>query len=208
MTSHYRDLLFGASVKAAQEALGSRRAYARGEGANEHADRLTENEVAFLSTRDSFYMATTGADGWPYIQHRGGAKGFIKIPSDRAFAFPDFRGNRQYISLGNLADDNRAAFFFMDYPRRARLKLLGRVRAVDLGREPELAALLVDGSYDAVAERAFWVDIEAFEWNCRQHIAPRFTLDEIVPAIDGLKQRIAELEAELAGERAARAQAG
>lgn len=199
MTSHYRNLMFGPLVRAEQEAQGSRGAYARTEAPSVEPDRLTDREVSFISRRDSFYMATTGTDGWPYIQHRGGPPGFVKILSDRSLGLADFRGNRQYLSVGNLAGDDRAAFFFMDYAQRARLKLIGRVRIVDLKDVAALAVALIDRDYRGVVERGLVIDVEAYDWNCSQHITPRFTMDEIEPVIAALKARIAELEAQRAG---------
>lgn len=194
MTSRFLNIVFTPAVKTAQEAHGSRSAYARRDSAGE-ADRLTESEAAFIAARDSFYMATVSETGWPYIQHRGGAPGFVKLLDDCTLGFADFGGNRQYVSVGNLSRDDRAALFFMDYPQRRRLKLLGRVRAVDLAASPELAAALIDGSYKARVERGFVIDVAAFDWNCAQHIAPRYTMEEIAPTIEALRARIAELEA-------------
>lgn len=197
MTSRFLNLVFTPSVKAAQQHNGSRDAYGRRDGATE-ADRLTENETQFIATRDSIYLASVGAGGWPYIQHRGGPPGFLKIFSDRSIAFADYRGNRQYVSIGNLADDSRIAVFMMDYARRARLKLLGRARTVDLATAPELAAALIDKEYRANVERGIIIDVEAFDWNCPQHITPRYTLAEIELSMSALKRRISELEAEVA----------
>ena len=196
MTSRYLNLLFTPSVKAVQEAHGSRDAYARRDGPQAEPDRLGENEAAFIAERDSFYMATVGAGGWPYIQHRGGPPGFIKSLDERTLGIADFRGNRQYVSLGNLADDNRVSLFFMDYANQARLKVLARARVVDLAGEPGLAGALANPGYKARIERGLLFDVEAFDWNCSQHITPRFSQAEITPAIEALKARIAELEAE------------
>ena len=201
MTSRFLNLVFTPSVKAAQQSNGSRNAYARHDGATWEPDRLTENETQFIAARDSFYMATVGASGWPYIQHRGGPVGFVKVLGERSLGLADFRGNRQYVSVGNLADDDRASLFFMDYARRARLKLLGRVRTVNLAEAPELAAALVDQSYGARVERGLVIEVEAFDWNCPQHITPRFTLAEIAPSIETLKARVAELEEQIASYR-------
>ena len=198
MTSHYRKVLFSPSVKRAQAAIGSRKAYSRDDAATDQADRLTEREASFVAARDSFYMATNGFDGWPYIQHRGGPRGFVKVLTDRELAFADFRGNRQFISVGNLSDDNRVAAIFMDYVQRARLKLLGRARTIDLAAEPALAERLVDPAYGAVAERGLAIEIEGYEWNCAQHITPRHTIEDITPGIERLEARIVELEALLA----------
>lgn len=200
MTSRFLNLVFSPSVKAAQRQGGSRDAYARRDGATE-PDRLTENEAHFIATRDSMYVASIGADGWPYIQHRGGPPGFVKVLSERSLGFADFRGNRQYVSVGNLADENRVALFMMDYARRTRLKVLGRARVVDLANAPDLAATLIDQSYGAKVERGIVVEVEAFDWNCPQHITPRYTLAEIDPMISALKARIAELEAEVSRQR-------
>ena len=196
MTAHFFDLAFTSSVQAAQEVNGSRRAYARHHEESAGPDHLSDNETAFIAERDSFYMATVSETGWPYLQHRGGPKGFIKVLNDRTLGLADFRGNRQYVSLGNLTSDDRAALFFMDYPRQARLKLLARVRAVDLANEPELATALVDANYRAKVERGLLIRVEAFDWNCPQHITPRFTAEEVRSIISRQEARIAELEAE------------
>jgi uncharacterized protein len=197
MTSRFLNLVFTPSVKAAQQQNGSRDAYAKRDGASE-PDRLTDSEAQFIATRDSLYMASVGAAGWPYIQHRGGPPGFIKVLGERTLGLADFRGNRQYVSVGNLADDNRVALFMMDYARRARLKMLGRARTVDLADAPDVAAALIDQDYNSKVERGLIIDVEAFDWNCPQHITPRFTLAEIEPSVAALKARIAELEAALA----------
>lgn len=196
MTSHFQHVLTSPTVKAAQEANGSRAAQARHDAASP-ADVLSEREAAFIAMRDSFYMATVGNDGWPYMQHRGGPQGFVKVLDERTFGFADFRGNRQYLSVGNLAADNRAAFFFMDYPNRTRLKVLGRVRSLDFAANEGLAEALIVPGYRALPERALLVDVEAFDWNCPQHITPRYTVEQIEPTVEAFKARIAELEAEL-----------
>lgn len=206
MTSRFLQTVFTPAVKAAQEASGSRAAYARIDQSSE-PDRLGAQEAAFIASRDSFYVASVGATGWPYIQHRGGPPGFVKVLDERTLAFAEFRGNRQYVSVGNVAGDDRVSLFFMDYPSRARLKLLGRMRAVSLDSDPALAMAVTDPSYKARIERAFVIDVEAFDWNCPQHITPRYSLAEIEPAIAKLRLRIAELEQELArrgGEGATR----
>jgi uncharacterized protein len=194
MTQHYRDTLFGPDVRAAQAQLGST-GYPPGTG-TEGPDRLTENEAAFIAARDSFYLSTVGAEGWPYLQHRGGPQGFVHILDPATLAFVDFRGNRQYISLGNLAASAKASLFFMDYANRARLKLLGRVRVEPLSFAPALLDDL-DDKLRARAERIMVIEVEAFDWNCPQYIEPRFTTADITPAIARLQARIAELEAQL-----------
>jgi hypothetical protein len=197
MTSRYLHQLFTPSVKAAQQAQGSRRAYARADGPAGEPDRLTPREAMFISMRDSFYMATNSASGWPYLQHRGGPVGFVKILDEGRLGFADFRGNRQYLSLGNIAADDRASLFFMDYARRARLKVLGRIRSIDLSDDPALAALLVDEDYGARVERGLIVEIDSYDWNCPQHITPRYAGSDIDRLVKPLKDRIAELEATL-----------
>ncbi len=147
-------------------------------------------------------MATVSENGWPYIQHRGGPAGFLKMLDTKTLAFADFRGNRQHISVGNIAHDDRVSLFLMDYPRQARLKILGRMQAVDLADKPELAASLATPGHKAKIERALVIKVEAFDWNCPQHITQRFTLAEIEPAVSSLRAKIADLEAKLA-ERAA-----
>ncbi|HOZ27952.1 MAG TPA: pyridoxamine 5'-phosphate oxidase family protein [Hyphomonadaceae bacterium] len=201
MTHKYLSTLFTDDVKAAQAENGSRAAYARFDGPAE-ADELTEAEADFIAVGDSFYMATVSENGWPYIQHRGGPAGFLKMLDTKTLAFADFRGNRQYISVGNIAHDDRVSLFLMDYPRQARLKILGRMQAVDLADKPELAASLATPGHKAKIERALVIKVEAFDWNCPQHITQRFTLAEIEPVVSSLRAKIADLEAKLA-ERAA-----
>jgi predicted pyridoxine 5'-phosphate oxidase superfamily flavin-nucleotide-binding protein len=179
VTHKFAELAFTPSVREMQERMGSRKAYAKGEGGPIHHDRLGAVEDGFIATRDSFYMASVSETGWPYIQHRGGPAGFVKVLDERTLGFADFRGNRQYVSLGNLADNDRVALFFMDYPRQARLKLLGHARAVTLDEAPELIARLAMPDYPARIERAFLITVEAFDWNCSQHITPRYTADDI-----------------------------
>ena len=178
----FADILFTPAVKTAQAANKSRE-FCEAMTEKDRAFALGPNEAAFLAERDHFYMATLSESGWPYIQHRGGPPGFIQILDDRRFAFPDFRGNRQYISLGNLAGEARAAFFFIDYPRRARLKALASVVARSQRDEPEIIKRFSALGYKAAVERVFIAEIAALDWNCPQHITPRFTQAEIEPAI-------------------------
>ena len=158
--------------------------------------RFTDGEAAFITARDSFYLASVSQTGWPYIQHRGGPPGFLRMLDDTTLGFADYRGNRQYLSLGNIADDNRVALFLMDYPHRRRLKILAHMTAHDPNAEPDLSARLATPGYRAVAERAFTLRLEAFDWNCPQHITPRFTPAEIEAASAPLHARITALEAE------------
>ena len=199
MTAHYMDLLFTPEVMRQQEVHDSRASYARmASGGADTPDTLGPKEAMFVATRDSFYVASTSASGWPYVQHRGGPPGFVKLIGGRQIGFADYRGNRQYVSLGNVATDNRVALFFMDYVRRARLKLLGHMRSVSLDDAPELAVALIDESYGAKVERGFVIDVEAYDWNCPQHITPRYTQAEVDAAIKPLIERLHAAEARLA----------
>ena len=160
-------------------------------------DLLTEEEVAFIAQRDSFYMATVASNGWPYIQHRGGPRGFLKVIEPNVLAFPDYQGDRQLLSTGNIASNNRVALFLMDYPRRERLKLMGYARAEDAREHPELVPQLADPEVQRIVERIFFIDVVSFDWNCPKHITSRYTAEEIQEVLAPLKARIAELEAKL-----------
>lgn len=194
MTHRFSELMFTPGVKALQAADGSRSSYARLEQPDFPArDRFTAKEVAFIAQRDSFYMATVSETGWPYVQHRGGQPGFLKVIDDRTLAFADYPGNRQFISLGNLQASQRVALILMDYPNRRRLKLLGRASAADFGRDPNFGGRPDElGPDDAV--RGLVIALEGFDWNCPQYITPRFTEPELAP----LRARLAALEAEVA----------
>ena len=199
MGHRFADLAFTDRVKEAQLLQGSRESYARLDGGESHHDRLGPAEAAFLAARDSFYMATVGETGWPYVQHRGGPPGFLKVLDERTLGFADFRGNRQYVSVGNLAGDDRVSLILVDYPARRRLKILGRARTVTADQEPAVLARLELPGYRAKVERGLLIAVEAFDWNCPQHLTPRFTEAEIAVAVAPLHARIAELEAALNG---------
>ncbi len=204
MPHTFAEIAFTPTVKAVQTQHGSRQAYSRMEAIQEaHNQSLTGAEAGFIAARDSFYMATVGETGWPYIQHRGGPTGFVRVLDERTIGFADYRGNRQYVSVGNLMTDDRVSLFFMDYAHRTRLKLLGRARLIDAGDYETLARLEVP-DYRARIERGFLITVEGFDWNCPQHITERFTLDEIRTISAPLTARIAELEAELAKRKSAR----
>ncbi len=198
MGRHFAEIAFTDRVKAMQEVQGSRAGYARFEGAEEPFDGLGPAEAAFLAARDSFYLATVSETGWPYVQHRGGPPGFVRVLDERTIGFADFRGNRQYVSVGNLAGDDRVALILVDYPRRRRLKILGHAHAVTAEDDPALLRRLEVEGYRAKVERGLIIAVAAFDWNCPQHITPRFTEAEIVAAVAPLHARIAELEAALA----------
>jgi hypothetical protein len=200
MNGPISDIAFTPSVKAAQEKRGSREAYARMEQRGGWQDKVTADLAAFIAERDSFYLATATPDGQPYIQHRGGPKGFLKVIDDQTLAFADFVGNAQYISTGNLDENNKAFIFLMDYPNRRRIKIWGTAKVVE--DKDELLEQLADPEYRGKPERAFVFQIEAWDVNCPQHIEPRWTEAEISPVIDELRTRIEELEAENAQLRA------
>lgn len=193
------DVAFTPAVKAVQERLGSRRGYARMEEKGGWRDRVTPSLAAFIAERDSLYLATASAAGQPYIQHRGGPPGFLKVVDDKTLGIADYSGNRQYISVGNLTENDRAFIFLMDYPNRQRIKIWGRARAVE--DDPELLARLADEGYGGRPERALLFEIEAWDVNCPQHILPRYTPAQIEPAVAGLQARIVELEQEVAALR-------
>jgi predicted pyridoxine 5'-phosphate oxidase superfamily flavin-nucleotide-binding protein len=203
MGHRFAALAFTPAVKALQEQQGSRESYGRLEGGAAHHERLGPDEAAFLAARDSFYIATVSETGWPYVQHRGGPPGFLKVLDERTIGFADFRGNRQYVSVGNLHRDDRVALILVDYPHRRRLKLLGHARAVTAADDPSILGRLEVPGYRAKVERGVLIAVEAFDWNCAQHLTPRFTADEIAVAVAPLHARIAALEAELAALRPA-----
>ena len=194
MSANFLKLAVTESVRKAQaHYLGEPQSFVGAPG----RDPLTEDEIRFIQARDSFYLATISENGWPYIQHRGGRAGFLHVVNQQTLAFADYRGNRQLLSTGNLAANDRVALFLMDYPQRTRLKLLGHGRVEDARQHPELVQQLAEPNIQRIVERLFFVEIESFDWNCPKYITPRYTAEEIQQAIAPLKERIAELEAEL-----------
>lgn len=187
--------MFSATVKSWQEEKGSRGAYARMEEKGGFRDTVTPDLMEFIAERDSFYLGTASADGQPYIQHRGGKPGFLKVLDEKTLGFADFRGNKQYISTGNLEDNAKAYIFLMDYASRRRIKIWGEARVVE--DDPELLEKLVDAEYRAVPERAIIFTITAWDINCPQHIPRKFGEEDIKEITQPLEQRIAELEAKL-----------
>ena len=194
MVEYVSDVAFTPTVKRQQETKGSRKGYARMEEKAGWQDTITEDLAQFIGERDSFYLGTANADGQPYIQHRGGKPGFLKVIGDKTLAFADFGGNRQYISAGNLEDNDKAYLFLMDYPNRRRIKIWGRARVVD--DDADLLARLTDTDYVGVPERAVVFEIAAWDVNCPQHITPRFTEAQVAEITAPLQRRIAELEAD------------
>src|ERR1700730_4486129 len=161
-------------------------------------DSLTSDEAGFIASRDSFYMATVSETGWPYVQHRGGPTGFVKVLGPNLIGFADFKGNRQLISTGNLGVTDRTALFMMDYPHRTRLKLLGHARVIDARENPELLDELAPEPLRSKVERLFLIQVISYDWNCPQYVTPRYTAAQVEQYAAGLKARIAELEVELA----------
>ena len=200
MTSAYSEIAFTDAVKSKQTALGSRRAYAEYETqpGNSNAE-IGEAEAAFLAQRDSFYMASVSETGWPYLQHRGGPAGLVRVLDPQTLGFAEFSGNRQYVTLGKVAGEDRVSLFFMDYLNRRRLKVFGRSEVIDQ-TDRRFVPLPVEG-YRGRIESGVLIHVAAYDWNCPQHITERFTLTEVEAATSKLTARIAELEAELADKR-------
>lgn len=192
MAGRYREIVSTPEVRAAQS-----RYFGRSQNIPPQPERdpLTTEEVEFINRRDSFYMATVNADGWPYVQHRGGRPGFLKVISPNELGFADYSGNRQMLSTGNLAGNDRVSLFLMDYPNRERLKILGHARVLDVREHSDLVERVADETDRENVERIFLIDVISFDWNCPQYITPRYTVEEIEPLMAPLRQRIAELEA-------------
>jgi predicted pyridoxine 5'-phosphate oxidase superfamily flavin-nucleotide-binding protein len=196
MADKFMQMVLTPAVQAAQERYFGRHQVVADAPAR---NPFTADEAAFIAARDSFYIATINSDGWPYLQHRGGPPGFLKVLGPNLLGFADLRGNRQLLSTGNLDGDDRVALFLMDYPHRERLKILGHARVLDARANSELAAELSPSpELHTRVERLFLIDVVSFDWNCPQYITPRFTAAEVERAMTPLRARIAELEAKLA----------
>lgn len=196
MAKNFAEIAFTKSVKDQQEKYGSRRQYERMEQ-NERGTELTNNEIDFIEYRDGFYLATVGEQGQPYVQFRGGPRGFLKVIDTKTLGYADFRGNLQYISVGNLQTNNRASLFLMDYANQTRLKIFTRVSVVEAKDDAELVEKLTMPSYKAKIERVMILHVEAFDWNCPQHITQRFTLEEIRRMNAPLYEHIEKMEKEI-----------
>ncbi len=194
MPYHFLEVAVTPNVRSAQAEMGADQIWLGDH--HRESDNFTDSELAFIIARDSFYMASVSETGWPYVQHRGGPPGFLKVIDSKTLAFADYRGNRQYISTGNFAANNRACLFLVDYPRRARLKIYMHVEKLTLDSDPALTRLVFDAGYRAKAERIFRLRLEAFDWNCPQHIIPRYTEREVETAVAPMRERLAQLEAE------------
>ena len=198
MSRSFADIAFTPAVQQLQQRYGSRASYARLQSADGLDGLLGPTEADFIAAADSFYMATVSETGWPYVQHRGGPPGFFKVLSPTQLAFADFRGNRQYVSAGNVSRNDRVSIIVMDYELRQRLKLLGHVRFIDVAEaDPALVRQVDLPGYRARVERVALIDVVAFDWNCPQHITQRFTREQIDEARQPLLDRIAELEKQL-----------
>jgi len=205
MSRAYYDIAFTPAVRAMQSRMGSRSTYAPLDRTEDRRDELTADEAAFIRERDGFYQASVSESGWPYVQFRGGPAGFLKVLDSKTIGYADFRGNVQYISVGNLQRSDRVALMLMDYANQRRLKIMGRARLVERGLDPDLIARLEMPNYRATVERAVIIDIEGYDWNCPQHITPRFTEAEIEVGVAPLHAEIARLREALGSTEAARA---
>jgi len=197
MARNYIHTLFSDAARALQAEDGSRETYARMEqGADGSPDMLTDKEALFIAARDSFYLTSVTPDGWPYVQHRGGPAGFLAVLQGNRLGFADYRGNRQHVSTSNLIADPRVSLFLMDYPNRRRLKVLGHARIVAAAENPELLSRLMPEGYKALPERAYLIDVVGYDWNCPQHITPRFTEAELANALKPMADELTRLRAE------------
>ncbi len=195
MPRKFTQIAFTPAVKAAQARHGSRQTYARFEESGPDNDKITEEMLEFIAACDSFYLGTVSANGWPYIQFRGGLPGFLKVLDEQTLAFADYKGNAQYITIGNLSENDKAFIFLMDYRNRRRLKIWGRAIVEN---EQQFIDSLRDPSYPAVVERAILFRVEAWNWNCPQHIPIRYSETEVAEVVGKLQARITELESMLA----------
>ena len=194
MARVFSEIAFTKAVRDMQEQQGSARMYDQMLSPEaEKGDVVGAVEARFIGLRDGFYQATVSETGWPYVQFRGGPRGFLKVLDEKTLAYADYRGNRQYISDGNLSRDDRVALILVDYPNSARIKIFGRAR---LSNDPELVARLHDTSYRARPERAVVIEVEGFDWNCPQHLPVRLTLNELEPVLAPIRKELADLKAE------------
>lgn len=194
MATKYLDLMFTDAVCRAQKQYYGRAGNIA--GAPER-DPLSQAEAEFIAARGSFYLGSINESGWPYIQHRGGPQGFLQVINETTLVFADYKGNRQLLTTGNVSMNDRVALFLMDYKNRERLKILGHARVEDARAHPELVAQLADQKMRQSVERLVFIDVVSFDWNCPKYITPRYSAEEVEEHVEPLKQRIAELEAQL-----------
>jgi predicted pyridoxine 5'-phosphate oxidase superfamily flavin-nucleotide-binding protein len=199
MATKYLDLTFTDAVLRAQEQYYGRAGHIA--GAPER-DPLGQDEAEFIAARDSFYLGSISETGWPYVQHRGGPQGFLRVVNELTLTFADYKGNRQLLTTGNVSVNDRIALFLMDYPNRTRLKILGHARVEDARAHPELVAQLGDPKMQSSVERLVFIDVVSFDWNCPKYITPRYSIEEVEELTGSLRTRIAELESELRATRA------
>lgn len=202
MSHRWHEIAFTPAVERAQEAEGSREAYAKATEKAGPNDRFTEREVGFVARRDGFYLASVSETGWPYVQFRGGPPGFVRVLGEATLGWADFRGNQQYVTVGNVEQDDRVAMFFMDYPSKRRLKLFGHLSYTAAADDPELAASLAVPGYKATVQRSALVRLTAFDWNCPQHIPQRYTVAELADVLAPVYEAMEALERENAELRA------
>jgi predicted pyridoxine 5'-phosphate oxidase superfamily flavin-nucleotide-binding protein len=200
MAYGFMDIARTPSVQAAQAEMGADHLWTDFSGHREF-DRFSDQEEAFIAEQDTLYLASVSETGWPYVQHRGGPPGFLKVLDDQTLAFADYRGNRQYISTGNFKASDRACMILVDYPRRARLKIYAHVATLALDADPILTDRVLDRAYGGKPERIFKLRLQAFDWNCPQHITRRFTEAQIATVAQPLRERIEQLERENASLR-------
>ncbi|MEO1082044.1 MAG: pyridoxamine 5'-phosphate oxidase family protein [Pseudomonadota bacterium] len=206
MAHSYHEIAFTPTILDLQSQAASRAGYASMSEGERYAHQLTERESSFIGKRDSFYMASVSETGWPYLQHRGGPEGFMKVLDETTIGFADYSGNRQYVSRGNLRHDDRVSLFFMDYPNRRRLKMFGRVRRIGV-KDSETLERLEDPGYGAQIEGGFLITVEGFDWNCPAHITPRFSEAEIRSSVEALVAENKALRRRLDQSVAAQAEA-
>jgi predicted pyridoxine 5'-phosphate oxidase superfamily flavin-nucleotide-binding protein len=186
MPHTFANTMFSEPAKQLQGRFGSRGQYEKMARSGDGEQKLGPDEAGFIAARDSFYMASVTPDGWPYVQHRGGPAGFLHVLDPQTLAFADFSGNKQYITAGNLAVNDRVALFLMDYPNRTRLKIIGHAQLVEPGADPTLEARLRMPGQTARIERIFRIQLVGFDWNCSQHITPRYTREEMEESFPGV----------------------
>lgn len=194
MSQNFMELAFTESVKAEQEKYGSRVSYQRMEDRHPNQTKLSIRETHFIEHRDGFYLSTVGENGWPYVQFRGGPKGFLKSIDANTLAYADFRGNMQYISSGNMKSTNKAALILLDYASRTRIKIWAETETLDPEEHPELLEELTDDGYKAKVERIIVFRIKGFDWNCPQHITPKFTFEEVKELVKENPELLEELK--------------
>jgi hypothetical protein len=201
MAYGFLDIALTPSVQTVQEQMNVDRIWSDFKGQRAF-DRFSDNVAGYIAERDSFYFATVSETGWPYVQYRGGPPGFLKVLDERTLAFADYRGNRQYISTGNATADGRACLLLMDYAQRARLKMYVRIDVLSLDTDPDLTRRVSVPGYKAKLERIFRLHLQAYDWNCSQHITPRYTEQQVTEAVRPLRERLDALSSENAGLRA------